>query len=393
MNSLTVSDLSLTTPTESLYTGLSLLELPQGEATQLRLVSLGTDTVIGSVQTIVAEESGFPEQSGIPNKDLTHCLFVSRFEVGPGPHEADVRLLLLYVALRRGRMNDRKMMIACFDSGSPELQLASFQSIPRASRAYTVEIQRAAYQVFEALSDEAQGWVAENLLTQELETTVKRRCAAFYNNAFCRSVFEGRMTKNQYVESVANNHQFVRWTTRLLGRIIGLTGDRVLRRSYIEHLSGEIDHDLQLEKDLRHLGADVEWVRTGMVPNVHIQQFMCVQESLNAFHQDPLLFLAVPFSIEGITAFLGKDFMTALMKCIASWGIEKPSTACTFLASHIGFDGGDDGHWEGSRKMFRRFLKREHHVQRLLNVIHMVMNAVDRAYESYVELPDLAADK
>ncbi len=389
-------------PSSSLFPELTLLDSASSEPIPAGLVpSLAKDSralvlwnestaaVLGSVQTIEAERSDSTLLASIPEAHLKACTLVCRTTVEAGPHAEDVRGLLLYLALTRCRVAGRKILIASFDREAPEVARGRFAPIPGAPTMFATEVQYAAYQVFDSLSEGAKIWAAEKLLTQELEETVKRRCHEFLNNAFFKAVFDGTISKNQYIDSVANNHQFVRWTTRLLGRIVGVTSDPVLRRSYIEHLGGEIDHELLLENDLRHLGADVDWVRLGMVPNVSIHQFMCVQESMSAFHQDPLLFLAVPFAIEGCTAFMGEAFLEALKRCIQGWGIAKPSTACTFLASHIQFDGGDDGHWEGSRKMFQRFLRREHELQRVLNVVHMVMDAVDRAYESYVETPDL----
>jgi hypothetical protein len=363
---------------ESEFSELELIEQTQADGLHLVLRNARTSSILGSVH--LTEAAGSAALAELSDAELAPAMFAVRFAVMPGPEARDVSSLLVYAALRHARMSGKQALIAPRAIGAPMARAPGF---------FVADVQEGAYHVFESLGDEAQEWVAKHLLTQEIEETVKARCREFFDNAFFRAVREGTITRQQYIRSVANNHQFVRWTTRLLGRIVGVTSDRVLRRSYIEHMGGEIDHELLLENDLEHLGADVEWVKHGMAPNIDIQQFMCVQESMSAFHQDPVLFLAVPFAIEGITAFMGQEFMVALKKCIASWGIDRPSAACTFLSSHIEYDGGDDGHWEGSRKMFQRFLEREHDVQRVLNIIHMVMNAVGRAYESYVTTPDL----
>jgi hypothetical protein len=316
-----------------------------------------------------------------------HCIAIDR----PAIEDSnELRLLRLYAALREGRMSGKKMLIARFDAGTYELRAAPFQPVRDEPGRWVTDVQHAMIRVFGAMSDETKRWVRENLLVEEVEATVKKKCQAIYGNAFFRAVFDRTLTRNQYIEQLANNHQFVRWTTRLLGRIIGLTADRVLRKSYIHHLEGEIDHELLLENDLAYLGADVEYVRSEMTPNPDIQQFMCIQESMSAFHQDPLLFLAVPFSIEGVTAFLSADFVEALHDCIRTWGYEKPSHATTFLTSHIEFDGADDGHWENSRAMFGRFLTTERDTQRVLNIVHMVLDAFNRGLESYVAVSDPA---
>jgi hypothetical protein len=345
---------------------------------------------VGSVRTEKAEDV-IGERIGLSARDLAYAV-VAR---PPTLHVEDleVRKLLLYLAARSGRMIGRKLLIATLEPNAPELAMGPFSPVARMPGTFVADIQHTAHRAFVSMNEATKCWVGRHLLAQELEATVRRRTKEIHGNLYFRKVFDGTITKAQYVESLANNHQFVRWTTRLLGGIIGATGDRALRKSFIHHLEGEVDHELLIENDLRHLGADVEYVRDAMVPSVEIQQFMCVQESMCGFHRDPLAFLAVPFTIEGVTAFLGPDFVEALERSIRSWGHDRPRLACTFITSHIQFDGGDDGHWEGSRQMFQQLLRTELALQRALNIVHMVANAFDAAYVSYVSAPDLTVDR
>jgi hypothetical protein len=310
------------------------------------------------------------------------------------PRSEDPRFaaLLYYLAARDARRKGCTLLLANIGGGSraahPPIGLEIFEVTGAAntegsSRLVGADLNRAAYLAFGRMPREVQDWAADNLMTEELEGTVRDRADQFYATAFFKRIFDGTLTRSQYIESVANNHQFVRWTTRLLGRLVAMTGEQTLRRHFIGHLNGEVDHDVLLENDLRYLGADVEYVKHHMAPCREIQQFMCVQESVFAFHQDPVLGLAVPFAIESATALMDTSFIDALRRCIAGWGYSTPGRGCTFLASHIKTDGGEDGHWEATKKMLRLYVRDEIRLQRALNICNLVMDGVVRAYEAY----------
>jgi hypothetical protein len=212
--------------------------------------------------------------------------------------------------------------------------------------------------------------------------------ARFYENPWFNHVAAGTLTRGQYVEFLANNYQFVRWTTRILARVASLTDDDDLRNHYLHHLSGEIDHEKIIERDLAYLGADVEYVRHHMAPCVDIGHFTGVQEGLVGFRADPVTLLAVPLAIESLTAHLTGTFLADLEACVQKWGYAEPSRATAYLRSHIPLDGGEDGHWERTRQIIHQFVKSEPQTQRFLGVVRMVIVALDRALRSYVEFPD-----
>jgi pyrroloquinoline quinone (PQQ) biosynthesis protein C len=303
------------------------------------------------------------------------------------------------MAIRDARRKSRSLLVTDTDHTRlmtrTSLQSLGFEGVlprredPSPGSLLSADVQRAAFNAFGLLAPEAKAWVGDNLMTDELEGTVRDRAEVFYKTAFFKRIFEGTLTRTQYIESVANNHQFVRWTTRLLARLVAMTADQKLRRHYVEHLNGEIDHDVLLENDLRYLGSDPEYVRNHMVPCREIQQFMVVQESAIGFHQNPVVALGVPFAIESATALMDVSFIEALRKCIGSWGYSTPGRGCTFLASHIKTDGGEDGHWEGTKRMLRMYMRDETTLQKTLNVSNLVMDGVIRAYEAYGLRPSL----
>jgi hypothetical protein len=367
---------------------------------RLALVNTRTEIQLGTLSAAPAESSPLADRFGQNRDALLGSFHVGAIGASDELREAGLLPLLLYLGIREARRNGRSLLavdpgLAPSDAADIPAVLASlgFEKVEQPSAAsgavWASDVQRAALAAFQALPRAARDWVAENLLTDELEATIRDRAAQFYETSFFKKVFDGTLTRGQYIDSVANNHQFVRWTTRLLGRLVGMTDDQRLRRHFVNHLQGEVDHDTLLENDLRYLGADPEYVRTQMVPCREIQQFMVVQESVIGFHQDPVVAMATPFAIESATAFMDRRFIEALRACITSWGYSTPGRACTFLSSHIHTDGGEDGHWEGTKKMLRAYMREETTLQKALNIANLVMDGVIRAYDAYGRRPSI----
>jgi hypothetical protein len=360
--------------------------------THLALWDDDADTLVGSVHVGPA---------AAPMQELP---LASRMFTQPSYRAPELAQLLTYLALREARIAGQPLLLqetggetqrlgatsALFQAQGWELvRGASTQGRePRQGAPYrcvtaVADVDRTSHTVWRQLPRAMQEWTADRLFADELEQVVRSGCSEFHRTSFFQRTLDGTLGRDQYIASVANNHQFVRWTTRLLARVVGVTQDRNLRRHYIEHLKGEIDHEVLLENDLRQLGADVEFVKSHMAPSPHILQFMAIQESIAAFHRNPILFLAVPLSVESASAFLTAGFMEALKRCIAGWGIATPGRACTFLTSHINTDGGDDGHWEATRRMLTEACRSDDDLQHMCAISRAIMNALTLAYDSY----------
>lgn len=206
-----------------------------------------------------------------------------------------------------------------------------------------------------------------------------------YSRGFFRAVEERALSREQYVYTISNMHQFVRWTTRLLGHAVAHAHHRSLRNHFLAHLHGEMNHETIIERDLTHLGEDVQFVVDRMAPSPGTRQFMAVQESLAGMHHDLIQFLASPLAAEGIASHLTPGFLTAMEENIASWGIQEPRRAMTFLTSHVHTDGGEDGHWEMVLRVIREHLRSEDDVRRFLGTLRASTGALTIAYDEFVE--------
>ena len=226
------------------------------------------------------------------------------------------------------------------------------------------------------------------LYLAEVEETIEVWLADLYERGFFRSVVDGTLTREQFVYTAANMHQFVRWTTRLLGLAVGNSHARPLRDHFLRHLSGEVNHEILIERDLAHLGVDVEYVVERMSPSPSTRHFMAIQESLIAFHRDPIAFMASPLAAEGVASHQTPAFLEALEDVIASWQVREPKKAMSFFTSHVHTDGGDDGHWEMTLSLVGRFLRTETDTARFLATMRASMAALTAAYDEYVD--DLA---
>jgi hypothetical protein len=345
------------------------------------------DTKSTAVSAVVArgESSSLRGELHLPEAALSHAAMLSDLAIAPGTPE-DVLAAGLYVATRRARIDGRALIALAVEDTSPIsrlLDLAPLAHVPKVG-GLSVGAQRVdkALQRLWKSAGRCQAYL-QGLFIPEAVETLGVWIEQFFGSPWFRSIYDGTMTKEQYVWTLANVHQFVRYTTRHIARSVAHSSDRELRRHWLRHLEGEVDHELIIEKDLAALGADVDFVVHDMVPNVSNYQFISLQESLVGFQQDPVVFMAAPFVAEGASSRLDKRFIDALHGVIATWGIENPRRATMFFASHIEYDGGGDGHWEATRKILERFLNNEKQLQRFLNAQRLAMDAFSRGYTSY----------
>lgn len=364
----------------------------------------GDGKLCGATHIMLAEDSGFAGHTGIPSKYLTSAAYSSRTAVANDARFRGIFPLLMYAAMGWARLNGRSLAVGFMEEGEPPIKkLLGCEPIPGApkravqgadGRAYFVLpshgfISQLTCRAFEAMPRGLKHLVRHTLMPAELVETARAEIFEFYKNPWSEKVYAGSLTLNEYGRAIANLHQYVRWTTRLLAQITGQTDDPELRAHFIDHLGGEIDHERMLEADLRGLGWDVDWVMNRMAPDPDILNFMSVQQSLVSFERDPVLFLMVPLVAEGLSGFLNQEFIDALDRCMHSWGIQNPRSVTKFLRSHIHTDGGDDGHWAAVEKAIAGRIRDEAHHQRALSVIHAVSQSMKRAYANYVAVPDL----
>ncbi len=369
-------------------------------ARRISLVSESDRRCVGTLLVTPAEESTIASRWGVPRSMLDRCVIVS--DVALDPSAGDNLPGLLYMALRRGRIWERPMVVSAVavDGGSRDASLAparfdlqALEGLPATeagSRMYQPVAQRldlANHRAWKATPERLLPSLRAQFVPETVET-LERWIERFFKISWFRSILDGTMTREQYIYTLSNQHQFVRWTTRLIGMAVRHSSDLALRNKWLRHLEEEVNHELLIEKDLAALGADVEYVTTYMVPTVANQQFMVTQESMIGFHADPVLFMAPPFAAEGFASRLDQEFIDATRRLVSSWGIKNPKQATTFFASHVEYDGGDDGHWEQTHQILGGYLRTDVELQKFLNVLRLSMSAFERSYASYVD--DLA---
>jgi GNAT superfamily N-acetyltransferase len=361
--------------------------------------------LVGASLGIPAEQSTLPGRVGIEAEKFSSHYYVTRVMLSPHFRGVGLAPALIYSLFREGRILGRKTAIGLFDDTDAvpahltgALELKQIPAVPftgykgrtLALKTMIADISFGMHRCWNQMSDELRNSTMRPLLADEVIRTVLLETERFYDNPWFHRVKEGTLTRGQYVDFLSNNHQFVRWTTRILARIAGIAEDRELRNHYISHLSGEIDHELLIESDLRHLGADVNYVCNFMTPCLDVGHFMGIQESLVGFRADPILMLAVPIAIESLTAHLNSQFLRDLRHSIRNWGVAEPDKAMSYLQSHIPIDGGDDGHWARTAQVIQRFLRTEADTQRFVGTARMVITAMDRALRSYMVASELS---
>lgn len=303
----------------------------------------------------------------------------------PAGFSRPVLAALIYSAFREGRIAGRSM--AYIDCGEYDDEV---RAILRVSPGRTKDgfiRQRVDYGLYRAFTEcdvETQTTLASTFSAEVVRTVEEHLARFFSKGAWACRVRDGVLSREQYVATLFNLHSYVRYTTRLLGQCIGITADRRLRAHYIEHLRGEINHELIIERDLTNLGEDVAYVAEALQPPPSTMGFMSIQESIVAFHRDPVMFLACPISAESFAAYVQADILDGLKRSITSWRPDNPTDVLHFVKSHSGLDGGPDGHWNRCVKVLRSYVQTEPQMQRFSAVVHAAMSTLAASYDSCV---------
>jgi thiaminase len=293
--------------------------------------------------------------------------------------------VLLYATARQSRLARRTtMMLDPRSATDALLTLGNFQPLPKVPALRGARLDRVLSQAAQACHEVRQP-LLPSFLTGEVIETVYAFVTRMYQTGFFKAVQEGTLTREQYISVLSQSHHYVRYTTRILGRCIAHAQTPELRNHFIKHLTGEINHELIIEKDLEHLGTDPTYVREQMTPNTPTYQFLLAELCFISHFQDPLLLMAAPLAAEGIATHLQQAFVDDLQAIIACWGIEHPGQATQFVSSHINFDGGEDGHWEGSAKLLADYLTDEIKLRWFLAALAVCTEALEQCYTAGVE--------
>jgi hypothetical protein len=292
---------------------------------------------------------------------MQYNLLIKKLPTEPDPQIA------LYLALRNGRICGKKTFFI------------SHPTTDDNGIKYNYDINYALYKIYNNFSTQ-QKKIIQPYFIAEIKACFENFLEKFTQGPWYQSILNKTLTQGQYIQSLFNLYQYVQYTTRLCARAVAHSDDRPLRNHYLQHLKGEINHEIIIEQDLQHLGADLEYLRTAHVPDLGTKKFMAIQESTIGFYQDPILMLACPLTAEGISAHMPAVLIKNLNYLISSWGIKKPEAASRFLASHIQFDGGDDGHWQQVLNIIEKYITSEYQLQKFLSILY---TAQDGFYSSF----------
>jgi hypothetical protein len=325
-------------------------------------------------------------RAGFAPATLEHTALLANVRVHDGA--GDTLAPLLYCAGRRARIAGASTLLAAVaEQPGAVTQLLGLSRVPRsAPPGYVFAGQRldiAMHRAYRAMVDAGHAPDTQ-LFADEVGETIRSWVARAPQWPFFALLQERRLAREQYVYLLSNLYQFVRHTTRLIGRAISHSVDPVLRKHWISHLNGEINHEVIIERDLAHMGEDVAFVMQHMPPSSRTQEFMAIQESMIGYYQDPVLFMASPLAAEAITAFLDQRFIDDLYACAQRWGVPEPRSAMKFLTSHMSTDGGEDGHWQMSLDALPRLIRDESTLAMFLTTNASSRRAMEGVWSSTV---------
>lgn len=284
--------------------------------------------------------------------------------------------LLAYFALRQARIMGCEHVINVIDNDPAATEMRKIlhlEALLHSPVLYAQKINYALYHAYNHCTQHQRDFI-RNHFAHEILDTFHSWVSHLFQESWFTAVKTRTLSKEQYVSTLFNLHAFVKHTTRLAARCVAVCDARELRNHYINHLKGEINHEVIIESDLKGLHADVDYLIHHYVPATATAEFIVLQESIVAFRQDAVMMLACPFVAEGMTANISNRFVTDLHATIQSWGIKSPESVSRFLTSHMKTDGGDDGHWIRVIMMMDKYIHTEQQMQQFLNVLKLAMN-------------------
>lgn len=341
-----------------------------------------TGKLAGCTHMLEAEQSAFVEQSGLKIDDLCNAVLSSRSTVSKEFRSKGIFQFLVYTATRYYRMSGRNIVVSYLeDNDHPTHKRFKMDMIPHGRKRvepltsgkllslspYATSVNYAMYRGSLDLNTDLQD-IMSQLVIDEIKVTIRRQATDINDTSLWCKARSGTLTKNQYCEFLSELYNFVKFTTRIIALAVAQTEDKPLRRHFMKHLREEVDHEVILENDLKALGADTEYLLVHKSPSKYIHNFNGLQESLLGWRKDPVNYMAVPFAVEGISAFMSPENLTALRVCIRSWGVENPDRGMAFLSSHKDFDGQDGGHWEMTLDAIKPYITSEKNLSRFLTI-------------------------
>ncbi len=269
------------------------------------------EKLAATVQVYPAESGEFAEATSLPSALLQKGVFVTRCMVDPKFRGFGFFRLALYYALSLGRSWGRSRLFCLVEEGDiAAIRLVDYQridSIPNyritgfhgkifSLIPATQSLSKAMLICFSGISDDHTRIALSNA-EAEIRAQLDRRIHSFLNQSkWVGKVRQNALSKREYMTSLENMYGFVRLTTRIIATAVSLTSDKKLRHHFLKHLQGEVDHEVQIEADLRYLGYDVDYLRDQHITNPATQKFMVIQEALLGYYKDSKTYLAVPFA-------------------------------------------------------------------------------------------------
>lgn len=251
-------------------------------------------------------------------------------------------------------------------------------------RTFGGTLDQSAHLAFEGCSASAQDELRRGFVAQ-IEAAVRKYVGIFYSGSWAHAVRTRTLGRQQYVNTLQNMHQYVRFTTRLLGRAVACSHTTRLRAHYAAHLRGEINHELQLERDLEQLGESTDFLRTLRYANPSTRTFMSVEQSLVSFELDPVMFAACPIVAESFSANLDAEFLESLRDNVRSYGIAKPAAVTTFFSAHVESDAGEDGHWAATKRILEEYLPSEIRLGEFLSLMELAAQSFTASFNDSVD--------
>ncbi len=274
---------------------------------------------LGAARVVRAESSAFAELARLSPARLDQSIALEAVWLSRDADAAELLPGLLYAALRTGRIWARTAVVSYLENlDTPVGQTAHLETLRRAPRVSVggKEMEPVAQLLEVGLHHAAQAcspatWaVIQPTLVDEVLATLKGWFPKVFEGAWAQSILNGTLSRERSISTASRTCTTTsarrRGTSR---RAIAHSDDRRLRNHFIEHLKGEINHELHIERDIRQLGVDPDYVIHHSVASTATKEFQAIQEATIGFYQDSVILMACPLAAEGVTAQINEHFL------------------------------------------------------------------------------------
>ena len=193
-----------------------------------------------------AKSSCFQKYTQLPIDAMDNTLAIDAVWVDPKVKLNQVLPVALYFALRSGRIRGMANVVTLIAQPNTGIPIATLMQLESLSKVPVINVNnqkmiavagRIKYSMVKLLDQFYENDRSQMLdfFADEVVATYKLWLQKFFNGSWARSIIDERISKEQYICSLYNLHQYVKFTTRICSRCSAHSDEGLRLNQYIQH--------------------------------------------------------------------------------------------------------------------------------------------------------------